>query len=388
MSNRIIKDFMTKNVVSVSPEESLKNTIKIMKEKKIGSVLITDNDKLLGIFTDRDTIKHFLDINKETLNKSIKNFMTSKVIKIQDNENSFSAYNKMQIHHIRHLPVFSEKKLAGIISIRDLIEYFYDNKNPDETSSDKKVQTKELTNFQIRNIELLSHLYNNDAINDRIVETIRESELDYFSIIEKIKYLEQRVNIDEKTNLLKFRKDFIINIIKTASRILSSSSISEYNISFIRFDIDDFSDFNTKYGHEAGDEVLIKFAQLIKNNSRPTDYIIRFGGEEFDAILPSTPIEGATQYIEKIFKKMDQLYIERNSKKISITVSAGISSMSFNFSENKTIDRNKIQKDFKQLQSQADNSLYEAKYLGKSRYCIYSKDKISKYKKFRSLYKK
>ena len=100
---------------------------------------------------------------------------------------------------------------------------------------------KELNEFQLRNIQILTHMLSHDAISDEIVEFLRKSELDYFSLIDKYNILEQKVNIDEKTNLLKYKNDYLTNIIKTASRIYFGTDFSNYNISLIRFDIDDFS---------------------------------------------------------------------------------------------------------------------------------------------------
>jgi len=77
-------------------------------------------------------------------------------------------------------------------------------------------KNNELTEYQIRHINILTHLYENDAVTDDIVELLRLSELDYFSLIEKYKILDKKVNIDEKTNILKFKNDYLTNIIKTA----------------------------------------------------------------------------------------------------------------------------------------------------------------------------
>ncbi|HOO70217.1 MAG TPA: GGDEF domain-containing protein [Spirochaetota bacterium] len=245
----------------------------------------------------------------------------------------------------------------------------------------------DLNDFQLRNIDILTHLYVHNAVDDEIVEKLRRSELDYFSLLNKYKLLEQKINIDEKTNLLKFKKDYLTDIIKTASRIYFGSETQNFTIAFIRFDIDDFSVFNNQYGHDAGDEVLITIASIIREHSRPTDYVIRFGGEEFDVILPSTSIDGAVKYLENIFKLINSVEVPYNGQKLKVTVSAGVSSLLYSFNE-KRIMESFIEDLFKQLQTEADNALYEAKYLGKNRYCIYSEDKKNEYVKIRKIYTK
>ncbi|MCP4133515.1 MAG: GGDEF domain-containing protein [bacterium] len=252
----------------------------------------------------------------------------------------------------------------------------------------KEKESRKLNEFQIRNISILTHLLMHDAVTDEIVENLRKSELDYFSLINKYKLLEQKVNIDEKTNLLKFKKDYLTDIIKTASRIYHGIGPVGYHVSLVRFDIDDFSIFNNKYGHDLGDEVLVEIANTIRSNSRPTDYVIRFGGEEMDALLPSTDIEGTITYLDKIYECIRGLDLEYGGDKISVTVSAGVSSLMYSFNRERAVVDSDIEESYKRLQNEADNALYEAKYLGKDQYCIYTEEKKADYSNIRKLYVK
>ncbi len=253
----------------------------------------------------------------------------------------------------------------------------------------EKEKSIELKDFQLRNIQLIAQLYRAGVIDDDIVETIRLGELEYFSLLDKYQLLEEKVNIDEKTNLLKFKKDYLCNIVKTASRIFYDGFRQMYyHVSFVRFDIDDFSVFNNRYGHDVGDKVLIEIANILKTNSRPTDYVIRFGGEEFDVILPATDIEGAKMYVGKIIDKIRRTSVEHKGENLKVTVSAGISSIAFRFVEQKILDNKKLEEDYQKLQYEADNALYEAKYLGKDRFSVYDPSKKEEYAKIRKLYVK
>ncbi len=245
---------------------------------------------------------------------------------------------------------------------------------------------KELNEFQIRNIRILTHLLTHDAINDEIVEYLRKSELDYFSLIDKLELLEHKINVDDKTNLLKYKNDYLTNILKTASRIYFGSENTHYFISLVRFDIDNFSVFNNKYGHDLGDKVLKKIADILKSNSRPTDYAIRFGGEEFDVLLPATCLEGSRIFVENIYSEIRKTEIDYNSEKLKVTVSAGISTLEYLFTSEKKINEDEIEKYFLLLQNEADDALYEAKNTGKDRYCAYDRSRKEEYALIRDSY--
>ncbi len=245
---------------------------------------------------------------------------------------------------------------------------------------------RELFNFQIRNIRVLTHLLEHEAVSDEIIEALRENELDYFSLIDKIALLEKKVNVDEKTNLLKFKNDYLTTIIKTASRVFYSINKVDYPISFARFDIDNFSRFNNTYGHDVGDEVLVCIAAAIKEHSRPTDYVIRFGGEEIDVILPSTDLDGARVYMDKIVDSVRKVEVPFRGERLRVTVSGGLTSMLFTFDRSKVIHDGDIEIAYRSMQSRADDALYEAKYTGKDRYCIYQEGKQADYEQFRKRY--
>ena len=72
--------------------------------------------------------------------------------------------------------------------------------------------------------------------------------------------------------------------------------------SLIIADIDFFKKFNDTYGHQAGDAVLRQVAQILKNNSRTTDYVCRYGGEEMSIILPNTSAEEAMNHANRLCK--------------------------------------------------------------------------------------
>lgn len=115
------KDLISRNLVYVQKGAKTIEAIKSMYKNNIGSILILDNDKLFGIFTERDLLKAVA--KGEDLNQPIENLATTKnLITIKFNEPLYKAAELMAKHKIRHLIVLDEKdKPLGVVSIRDLI---------------------------------------------------------------------------------------------------------------------------------------------------------------------------------------------------------------------------------------------------------------------------
>jgi len=131
-------------------------------------------------------------------------------------------------------------------------------------------------------------------------------------------------------------------------------------ISLMMLDIDKFKNINDIYGHKIGDEVIIKLSQLLQENSRKSDIVCRWGGEEFIILLPNTEIEGATTIAQKIREVVDSLSIPiKEEEAIHFSVSIGVSQFDSNSEINleATINR-------------ADEALYEAKNSGRNRVCV------------------
>jgi diguanylate cyclase (GGDEF)-like protein len=96
------------------------------------------------------------------------------------------------------------------------------------------------------------------------------------------------------------------------------------NLSVILFDIDNFKDVNDRYGHLAGDQVLIRVAQLIKNSVRNIDAVGRYGGEEFLAVLPETDGEAALTMAERVRSRIQDEYFVYEDQVIRLTLSGGV----------------------------------------------------------------
>lgn len=76
-------------------------------------------------------------------------------------------------------------------------------------------------------------------------------------------------------------------------------------LSALMADIDHFKNINDRYGHAAGDRVLARFGALLQAQTRPTDIVARFGGEEFVVLMPNTALARATEVAERIRKALE-----------------------------------------------------------------------------------
>jgi len=242
-----------------------------------------------------------------------------------------------------------------------------------------KIEAKkptEISNFDLLSLKILSKMALEDRIDDESIDLLREMQMEHYTLLKKYEILEERVNIDTKTSLLKYNEGLLVNIVKTISRYWHSSRESNIlPISYLRLDLDDFHKVNNIYGHAIGDRVLVAVAKVMKRTSRPTDFIFRFGGEEFDIILPVTDRAGAESYANKLLQGIRKIRIPvGNGRKIKITGSIGASILEFNYKTTVPMVAKEIIKKYHKVQKEADYACYQAKSLGKDRYCFYQPD--------------
>jgi diguanylate cyclase (GGDEF)-like protein len=221
------------------------------------------------------------------------------------------------------LPIILGDIVSGVIQIQSDKKNYFSN----DLIAEIKVYIDNITPV-ISNIRLLESL-NNMASVDTLTKAYNRRYLD--------KYLEEQIKISKENNL---------------------------HLSVIMIDIDFFKRFNDTYGHDAGDYVLMYFADTLKFNVRETDVVSRYGGEEFIVVLPRTNHRGAYRVAEKLRKKVEEMSLTAisNENPPKITCSLGISVY--------PLHGNNIDK----LIQSADKALYKAKNSGRNRTCIFGDD--------------
>lgn len=132
---------------------------------------------------------------------------------------------------------------------------------------------------------------------------------------------------------------------------------SDIDISMLLVDLDFFKKVNDVYGHEAGDKVLTHLADILKASVRATDYVIRWGGEEFVIIMPGCTADQAVRVAEKIWEKVEK----SDNGVCHITISIGVALYK--------------EGDYHDSLKEADQALYQAKENGRNQVVLYESKK-------------
>jgi CBS domain-containing protein len=117
----IVEDIMSSPVITVEAETNVRDATILMSEKGIGSVIVVERGKPVGIVTGRDLLKRVLAPCKDPCEVRVKEVMTTPLITIQRDATILEAIRKMREMNIRRLVVMEDDNLVGIVSSRDLL---------------------------------------------------------------------------------------------------------------------------------------------------------------------------------------------------------------------------------------------------------------------------
>jgi diguanylate cyclase (GGDEF)-like protein len=133
--------------------------------------------------------------------------------------------------------------------------------------------------------------------------------------------------------------------------------------SIIILDVDHFKKVNDTYGHKCGDLVLQSLARFLMQNTRRSDIVCRFGGEEFVILMPDASVESAQERAEFFRHEFSQQVNQCGNEEIRSTFSAGVASFPLHAASGEA------------LLVLADQALYESKEAGRNRVTVYSPEK-------------
>lgn len=116
-----------REICSVSPQESVYNALEIMAEKSIGALLVIDEAKLIGIFSERDYARRIILKGKASRDTKVEEVMTREVISVSPENSIADCMLIMANNRIRHLPVLEDDRLVGIVTIGDVVKQIISN---------------------------------------------------------------------------------------------------------------------------------------------------------------------------------------------------------------------------------------------------------------------
>ncbi len=187
-------------------------------------------------------------------------------------------------------------------------------------------------------------------VEEKTVQLKKANEL----LKEKNKKLAELAERDFLTGL--YNRRHAIKVLKLYQKLADRDK--NFKISFILIDIDFFKIINDTYGHDAGDFILKQLGILLRANTRKSDIIARWGGEEFLIILPKTNLEQAKTVAEKLRKTVEETEFKYNGEKIKFTISAGVAALDLGSAYS--------DKDIEKVLINVDKTRYEAKQKGRN----------------------
>jgi diguanylate cyclase (GGDEF)-like protein len=144
-------------------------------------------------------------------------------------------------------------------------------------------------------------------------------------------------------------------IMKTLQNEVNRAERYNTILSIAMIDIDHFKQINDTHGHTAGDQVLLKLANLLQLNIRDTDTVGRYGGEEFLAVLPNTRLQHAGDLAERLCMRVREEEVDVGEK-LKLTVSIGVAEYKVG------------KEDWNKFLGRSDKAMYKAKRLGRDRW--------------------
>lgn len=317
-----VADLMTRDIELVAPDTPLSEVVQRMYHNRHSCTLIGNNGTPDGIITERDLVQVMQKLIDEPglAGQRASTFMSKPVHTVQLDQSLFDALVISRAENVRHLPVVDEQQqLVGLLTQTDLTQAHFRVTERQQTLIERAIEnrTEELLNA---NRELES-LCMEDALLG--ISNRRSMEVDM-----------------EHTHSLAIRYQ------------------RPYAVALL--DVDYFKRYNDHYGHLAGDRALQKVTAVIRSAIRKSDRLYRYGGEELLLLLPDTAADGGTVLTKRLIEDLFNANIPHcNSPYGVVTISAGLVD---NQQDASSADTN-----WQNIVHRADQSLYQAKNLGRNR---------------------
>ena len=106
----------------VAPETTVFDALQLMANKKVGALLVLEEDSLVGVFSERDYARKVILKGKSSKDTPVRDIMSTKIVCVAPNQSTEECMSLMTEKRVRHLPVMDGENLIGIISIGDVVK--------------------------------------------------------------------------------------------------------------------------------------------------------------------------------------------------------------------------------------------------------------------------
>jgi len=117
-----VQEIMTPNVISIHPDQTIESAARLMTRYSISSVIVSENEEVVGILTERDIIMRIVAVGQNPKKVLVREIMTRDIVTCDPSTPLIEAYRTMQKNRIKKLAVFDDKELRGIVSLTDIAQ--------------------------------------------------------------------------------------------------------------------------------------------------------------------------------------------------------------------------------------------------------------------------
>ncbi len=311
-----VAEFMNTDVATESVDASLLDVTRHMFRERLSCLLIVEGKNPIGIITERDCVRYLSDmLAGETLG-SVADHMTKNLLVVHSDTSCEEAAELMKGRNVRRVVVLDDnEQMCGLITRTNLLQ---------------------------------AHTFELEQQRAILEQRVEERTRDLDKLVQKLK--EQSL------------EDPMLKVGNRRAMDMEVAKLYEYTRRYKRqyavalVDVDRFKHYNDHYGHQLGDDILIKLAACIKGVIRRTDSVYRYGGEEFLVLFLEVGLDSGKVAAEHIRRAVEELKIDHEGIETPyVTVSIGVANEDIDCPDPlKTIGR-------------ADEALYRAKHNGRNR---------------------
>ena len=119
---QVLKSKPDQTIYTITPAASVFDAVKLMAEKNVGALIVIEGEKIVGLITERDYARKIVLMARSSKETPVRDVMTSQVMYVRPDQTSEECMALMTENRLRHLPVMDKGKLAGVVSIGDLVK--------------------------------------------------------------------------------------------------------------------------------------------------------------------------------------------------------------------------------------------------------------------------